>query len=95
MMNFIFTLCLTFFLCDANIRLDEDNGSVTLRDEVAEIRRDMVEIKRNYDSLKLQSEVRFLRRGMDHPATIQSTPTQFFPFGFFSEFNKLKMLFVT
>ena len=62
-MNRVVAFCLTFFLCGVNVTSGvSDDGSVPLNDELAEIRRYMAEMKKNYDTLQLQSEVRFLRR---------------------------------
>ena len=58
-MNGIVALCLAFFLCDVTVTSGVPSGSVPLNDELAEIRRYVAEMKRNYDRQQLKSEVRF------------------------------------
>ena len=58
MMNGIFALCLTLFLCDVTTTSGVPNGSVLLHDELKEIRCYMAEMQKNYDCLQLKSEVR-------------------------------------
>ena len=57
-MNGIVALCLAFFLCDLTVTFGVPDGSLPLNDELAEIRRYVAEMKKNYDRQQLKSEVR-------------------------------------